>query len=154
MNHLLPLAKGGVVTGCHDGAKNPGSLTPERPKGARGPELDEWRAVPGTRVHVTVDAEAPGWTGRVGFVPAVVADLGLPAEGRIAVACGPPIMIKIVLADLAAAGYPDEAVITTLELKMKCGVGKCGRCNIGPKFVCLDGPVFRLDELRALPAEY
>ena len=61
---------------------------------------------------------------------------------------------SITLDDLAALGYPDENIITTLELKMKCAVGKCGRCNIGPKYVCLDGPVFRLSELKELPAEY
>jgi NAD(P)H-flavin reductase len=129
--------------------------------GARTPELlcfseelDAWREAPDTRVHLTVDAEAPGWSGRVGFVPAVVNEISLPPDGRVAVACGPPIMIKYVLADLIAAGYRDEAVITTLELKMKCGVGKCGRCNIGPKYVCVDGPVFSLDELKQLPAEY
>jgi NAD(P)H-flavin reductase len=129
--------------------------------GARTPELlcfkdefDAWQEAPRTRLHLTVDREAPGWKGKVGFVPAAVKELGLSPEGRIAVACGPPIMIKITLDDLAAMGYPDENIITTLELKMKCAVGKCGRCNIGPKYVCLDGPVFRLSELKKLPAEY
>jgi len=129
--------------------------------GARAPDLlcfrdefDAWSGSPGTGLHLTVDAEAPGWSGRVGFVPAVVKDLGLPPGDRIAVACGPPVMIKYVLADLAEAGYRDEQVVTTLEMKMKCGVGKCGRCNIGPKYVCQDGPVFYLSELKELPDEY
>jgi NAD(P)H-flavin reductase len=129
--------------------------------GARTPELlcftwdyDSWRTAPDCGLHLTVDAEAPGWSGRVGFVPQVVKELGLQPGGRVAVVCGPPVMIKFVLADLAQAGYADADVITTLELKMKCGVGKCGRCNIGSKYVCLDGPVFRLSELKALPAEF
>ncbi|MBI4704956.1 MAG: FAD/NAD(P)-binding protein [Deltaproteobacteria bacterium] len=129
--------------------------------GARAPglllfadELDAWRAAPATRAHLTVDAPAPGWAGRVGFVPALVAQLALAPQGRVAVTCGPPVMIKLVLAQLAAAGWRPEQVVTTLELKMKCGVGKCGRCNIGPKYVCTDGPVFRLSELAELPQEY
>jgi NAD(P)H-flavin reductase len=129
--------------------------------GARSPELlcfadefDAWRDAPRTGLHLTVDAAAEGWTGDVGFVPAMVKRLGPRPGNRIAVVCGPPIMIKFVLAGLAEAGFPDEDVITTLELRMSCGVGKCGRCNIGPKFVCLDGPVFRLSELKRLPAEY
>ncbi len=129
--------------------------------GARTPDLlcfsedfEAWQEAPGTRLHLTVDAQAPGWDGRVGFVPAVVNELALPPANRTALVCGPPIMIRFVLADLSAAGYPDEEVITTLELKMKCGVGKCGRCNLGPCYVCVDGPVFRLSELKRLPAEY
>jgi NAD(P)H-flavin reductase len=129
--------------------------------GARTPELlcfsrefETWRNSRDTRLHLTVDTEATGWRGKVGFVPAIVRELGLPAKNRVAVACGPPVMIKYVLADLSIAGYRDDQVITTLELKMKCGVGKCGRCNIGPMYVCKDGPVFRLSELSELPAEY
>jgi NAD(P)H-flavin reductase len=103
---------------------------------------------------LTVDAEAPGWEGNVGLVPAIVKELAFSPGNRIAIACGPPIMIKFTLVNLAEMGYPDENIITTLELKMKCGVGKCGRCNIGSKYVCLDGPVFRLSELKELPSEY
>lgn len=63
-------------------------------------------------------------------------------------------MIKFTLMSLEKLGFTDEQVFTTLELKMQCGVGKCGRCNIGPKYVCMDGPVFSLKELKALPQEY
>ncbi len=129
--------------------------------GARAPELlcfsgefETWRSSQSTRLTLTVDSEAPGWRDKVGFVPAIVRELALPPGNRIAVACGPPIMIKYVLADLSLAGYRDDQVITTLELKMKCGIGKCGRCNIGPRYVCRDGPVFRLSELSELPTEY
>ena len=129
--------------------------------GARTPDLlcfnwefDTWKAAPDTRVHLTIDAPAPGWKSSVGFVPAIVKELALPFGNRLAVACGPPIMIKYVFEDLAAAGYRDEDVLTTLEMKMKCGVGKCGRCNIGAKYICTDGPVFRLSELRTIPSEY
>jgi NAD(P)H-flavin reductase len=129
--------------------------------GARTPELlcfsgefETWQKAPKTNLHLTVDAEAPGWEGNVGLVPALVKELALSPGNRIAIACGPPIMIKFTLVNLSEMGYPDENIITTLELKMKCGVGKCGRCNIGSKYVCMDGPVFRLSELKELPSEY
>ena len=73
---------------------------------------------------------------------------------RVAITGGPPIMIKFVLQALEKLGYTPEQVITTLEMRMKCGVGKCGRCNIGPVYVCKEGPVFSLAELNELPAEY
>ena len=63
-------------------------------------------------------------------------------------------MIKFVLAALEEMGFSKEQIYTTLELRMKCGVGKCGRCNIGSKYVCKDGPVFRFDEIDELPPEY
>ena len=73
---------------------------------------------------------------------------------KIAVLCGPPIMIKFTLAGLQELGFDKTQVYTTLELRMKCGIGKCGRCNVGSKYVCKDGPVFRCDELDELPNEY
>ena len=73
---------------------------------------------------------------------------------KTALVCGPPIMIKFVLAGLEELGFSRDQVYTTLELRMKCGVGKCGRCNIGDKYVCKDGPVFRCDEIDELPSEY
>jgi len=79
--------------------------------------------------------------------------LGFDANKTVLV-CGPPIMIKFVLKALAELGFSKEQVFTTMELRMKCGVGKCGRCNIGSKYVCKDGPVFRFDELAELPDEY
>jgi NAD(P)H-flavin reductase len=63
-------------------------------------------------------------------------------------------MIKFVLQSLAKMNYTDEQIITTLEMRMKCGIGKCGRCNIGSKYICLDGPVFTLKELNNLPNEF
>jgi NAD(P)H-flavin reductase len=72
----------------------------------------------------------------------------------VAITCGPPIMIKFVLQALDKLGFAPEQVITTLEMRMKCGVGKCGRCNLGSVYVCKDGPVFTLAELNELPGEY
>ena len=104
-------------------------------------------------VHLTIDREQEGWDGHVGFVPAYLKELNFKND-CIALLCGPPIMIKFCLAALKEMGFSTEQVYTTLELRMKCGVGKCGRCNIGSKYVCKDGPVFRFDEVDELPPEY
>ena len=109
----------------------------------------------GVNVYLTIDREQEGWDGHVGFVPSYLKEIGFEADAnRIALLCGPPIMIKFVLAGLQEMGFKKEQVYTTLELRMKCGVGKCGRCNIGSKYVCKDGPVFRFDQIDELPNEY
>ncbi len=113
----------------------------------------EWVNEPNTEVYLTIDRPQDDWDGHVGFVPAYVKELGLDPN-MTAVLCGPPIMIKFTLAGLLELGFDKSRVYTTLELRMKCGVGKCGRCNVGDKFVCKDGPVFRMTELDELPEEY
>ncbi len=105
-------------------------------------------------LNVTVDVESPGWDGFVGFVPTYLEHLAPKPEGTVAVTCGPPIMIRFVLQGLEKLGFTPEQIITTLELKMKCGVGKCGRCNIGEKYVCQDGPVFTLAQLNGMVPEF
>ena len=104
-------------------------------------------------VHLTIDRPQDGWDGHVGFVPNYVTELGFDPDGNVLV-CGPPIMIKFTLQALTGLGFKKEQVFTTMELRMKCGVGKCGRCNIGSKYVCKDGPVFRFDKLDELTGEY
>ena len=113
----------------------------------------EWMNEDNIEVYLTIDRPQEGWDGHVGFVPAYVKELGLDPN-MTAVLCGPPIMIKFTLAGLLELGFQKSNVFTTLELRMKCGVGKCGRCNVGDKFVCKDGPVFRMTELDELPDEY
>ena len=115
--------------------------------------LDEWCKEDGINVYLTIDREQEGWNGHVGFVPNYVKELGFDVN-KTAVICGPPIMIKFTLAGLVEMGFEKSNVYTTMELRMKCGVGKCGRCNIGDKYVCKDGPVFRCDQLAELPDEY
>ena len=114
----------------------------------------EWMNTPDFHVHLTIDREQEGWDGHVGFVPNYIAELELSAVNTCALVCGPPIMIKFSLPNLINAGFDKTQIFTTMELRMKCGIGKCGRCNIGNKYVCKDGPVFRFDELDALPDEY
>ena len=108
---------------------------------------------PNTEVYLTIDRPQDGWDGHVGFVPNYVKELGFDTN-KVAVLCGPPIMIKFTLDGLVDLGFDKKNVYTTLELRMKCGIGKCGRCNIGSKYVCKDGPVFRYDEIGELPPEY
>jgi NAD(P)H-flavin reductase len=114
---------------------------------------NEWENEPNFDVRLTIDNADPEWEGHVGFVPAFVKGLGLDSS-MTAVLCGPPIMIKFTLQGLLELGFEKTRVYTTLELRMKCGIGKCGRCNVGNKFVCKDGPVFRMDEIDELPPEY
>ena len=115
--------------------------------------IEEWSNDEGVNVHLTIDREQEGWDGHVGFVPNYVKELGFDTN-KTAVLCGPPIMIKFTLAGLEEIGFEKTQIYTTLELRMKCGIGKCGRCNVGSKYVCKDGPVFRFDELDELPDEY
>ncbi|MBQ7255824.1 MAG: FAD/NAD(P)-binding protein [Oscillospiraceae bacterium] len=115
--------------------------------------LNEWSKEEGITVHLTIDREQPEWKGHVGFVPNYVKELGFDTS-RTVVMCGPPIMIKFTLAGLMELGFDKSNIYTTLEMKMKCALGKCGRCNIGTKYICKDGPVFRLDQLDELPDEY
>lgn len=129
--------------------------------GARSPqdlcfrnEFDAWRSAPDSRVFLTVDRGDETWQGNVGFVPAYLMDLAPSPENTIAITCGPPIMIKYVLESLEKLNFQPEQIYTTLEMKMKCGIGKCGRCNIGEKFVCIDGPVFSYAQLKELPPEF
>lgn len=115
--------------------------------------VNEWMPEEGINVHLTIDREQEGWDGHVGFVPNYVKEVN-PDISKTVLMCGPPVMIKFTLAALKELGFKETQVYTTMELKMKCGVGKCGRCNIGSKYVCKDGPVFRFDQLDALPDEY
>lgn len=106
------------------------------------------------KVHLSVDVEEPEWKEFVGFVPINVLDKKPSPDIAISITCGPPIMIKFVIKNLKDLGFKDEQIYTTIENKMKCGIGKCGRCNIGMHYVCKDGPVYSWAELKNLPQEY
>ena len=119
-------------------------------------ELKEWEERPDVNLTVTVDpgGETPDWKGEIGFVPAIVEKVNPSPENTIAIVCGPPVMIKFTFPVLDKMGFKPEQIYTTLENRMKCGVGKCGRCNVGKMYVCKDGPVFSREVLETLPPEY
>ncbi len=119
-------------------------------------ELAEWDARSDVKLLTTVDpgGQTPDWKGKVGFVPTILEQAAPSATNTVAIVCGPPIMIKLTMPVLAKLGFTPENIFTTLENRMKCGVGKCGRCNVGKVYVCKDGPVFTLAQLNELPAEY
>lgn len=119
-------------------------------------EMKEWERARDVRVVRTVDpgGETPDWDGEVGLVPNVFERLNPKPDNAIVITCGPPIMIRFMLLSLDKLGFQKGQIYTTLENKMKCGFGKCGRCNVGKVFVCKDGPVFTAAQLADLPSEF
>ena len=131
------------------GARSPGMLLYKD-------ELVAWETRDDINMHITVDStEDPNWKYNVGFVPTIT-EQKAPAgnEDTYAIICGPPIMIKFTQPVLDKLGYAHDHIIMSLEMRMKCGIGICGRCNIGKKFVCKDGPIFTLAQLNEMPKEY
>jgi len=125
--------------------------------GARTPDdlcfqydLKNWRKEESLSLHTTVDRGGSGWKGRVGFVPQVVEEVAPSPKNSMAVVCGPPVMIRFTFPVLERLGFTPDQMLTTLEKRMKCGVGKCGRCNIGNIYVCRDGPVFSYQRIMEL----
>lgn len=139
-------ARFGRITAVY-GARDPGELLYKS-------SISAWTGRSDIQFIPTVDREAAGWTGKVGLVPNVVKELSPSADNALAIVCGPPIMIRFTIPVLLELGFPKDNIILSLENRMKCGIGKCGRCNVGPKYVCKDGPVFTYAELEGLPAEY
>lgn len=120
-------------------------------------ELQEWQNSPGVKMVLTVDpgGEDQKWQGEIGFVPTILEKVNPSPDNRMLITCGPPIMIRyVLLAATEKMGYRPQQIITTLEMKMKCGLGKCGRCNIGRVYVCKDGPVFTYQQLKELKNEF
>ena len=117
-------------------------------------DLLKWEKREDVDVALTIDCAEEGWDGRVGYVAPIVEAVQPSPENAIAIVCGPPIMIKTTEAILEKMNFKPDQILESLEMRMKCGIGKCGRCNIGEKFVCVDGPVFSLAELKNMPKEY
>jgi NAD(P)H-flavin reductase len=130
------------------GARSPGDLVYRA-------DLAKWAGRDDLRLVTAVDpgGEEPGWEGEVGLVPQVLERISPPSDA-VLVTCGPPVMLRFVFATALKLGFNPADVVTTLEMKMKCGVGTCGRCNVGRRYVCRDGPVFTMEELRELPDEF
>jgi len=131
------------------GARTPGMLLYRD-------ELAAWEARDDIHMHITVDAtDDPDWKYNIGFVPTITEQKAPHADAdTYAIVCGPPIMIKFTQPVLDQLGYSHDKIIMSLENRMKCGIGMCGRCNIGQEFVCKDGPVFTLSQLNTTPREY
>lgn len=113
-------------------------------------ELAEWEKDAGVEYHVTVDHGSDTWRGRTGVITTLLPGLALDLEGTVACICGPPVMYRFVVMALRGRGLPDQNVYLSLERRMKCGVGKCGHCQINSSYVCQDGPVYHLPELAKL----
>ena len=114
--------------------------------------LKEWQSDKGFECYLTVDRAERGWDGNVGVVGGLFKkpNVQMPVNNTTVFVCGPPIMFRFVLADLKKMDYQDINIVSTLERYMKCGVGKCGHCCIGVAYVCTDGPVFTLEQIRKL----
>jgi sulfhydrogenase subunit gamma (sulfur reductase) len=129
------------------GARSPGELLYKD-------ELKEWETREDIKTHITVDKGDENWKGLVGFVPAVLEQVAPSSSSAVVLVCGPPIMLKYTLPVLTKLGFKPSEIVTSLEMRMKCGIGLCGRCNIGSKYVCRDGPVFTYEQIQTLPAEF
>ena len=126
------------------GARSPGELLYKE-------ELRAWQNRSDVTTCVTVDKGDESWKGRVGLVPLVLKELSPSANNACCILCGPPIMLKFTIPPLLELGFTPETILTSLERKMSCGIGKCGRCNVGPYYVCKDGPVFSYAKIRDIP---
>jgi len=114
-------------------------------------EYDQWRATPDTELHLTVDQADSTWTYGVGLITQLLEKVAPAPRNTITITCGPPIMIHFVNRVLVdKLGFKPEQNYVTLEARMHCGIGKCGRCNLGTKLICVDGPVFNMAEVGSL----
>jgi NAD(P)H-flavin reductase len=118
-------------------------------------ELAAWLLRSDIQLHITVDcSDDPFCKYHIGFVPGITEQKITSAENSVAIICGPPIMIKFTQPVLEKVGFLPEDIIMSLENRMKCGIGMCGRCNVGADYVCKDGPILTLAKLNTLPKEY
>lgn len=119
-------------------------------------ELKEWEERPDIKLVTTVDpgGQTKDWKGEIGFVPSILEKVAPSSDNTVSILCGPPVMIKFTIPVLKKLGFQNKNIYTTLENRMKCGFGKCGRCNVGKVFVCKDGPVFSYEQLLTLTEEF
>ena len=114
-------------------------------------EIEAWKADTRNEVFVTVDEPADGWTGHVGVVTTLFSEVTIDSSKTVVVSCvGPPVMYRFVYLSLLSLGVRDEQVYFSLERRMKCGVGKCGHCQIDGRYVCTDGPVFSAAQIQSM----
>ncbi|MFO7607977.1 MAG: FAD/NAD(P)-binding protein [Candidatus Krumholzibacteriia bacterium] len=113
-------------------------------------ELEKWRRNPAVDFRVTVDHGSPDWTGPTGVITTLIPDLNLDLDNLACCVCGPPVMYRFALLALRSRGVKERDIWMSLERRMKCGVGKCGHCQINGSYVCQDGPVYHYPEIKAL----
>jgi NAD(P)H-flavin reductase len=142
MEALASKEKFGKITVLY-GARTPADLVYKQ-------ELAQWQNRPDMSLFLTVDVKDESWPDNVGVVSSLFGKITVDAANTSAFVCGPPIMIRFVVQDLMRLGLQDEWIISTLERHMRCGVGKCNHCLIGDKYVCMDGPVFNFQQIKAL----
>jgi len=111
-------------------------------------ELAQWRALPDVTVLETVDKADANWDGQVGLITTLLPRIQINPENTLSIVCGPPVMYKFVLAELHKLGMSDEEIYLSLERRMKCGVGKCGHCQMNDVYVCQEGPVFKYADIK------
>jgi NAD(P)H-flavin reductase len=114
-------------------------------------ELAEWEKDESVKFLETVDRAAPEWKKHVGVITTLIPELEVKPESTKVIVCGPPIMYKFVIMELTAIGIPDDQIYVSLERRMKCGVGRCGHCQINELYTCMDGPVFKYSEVKDAP---
>jgi len=119
-------------------------------------DLESWGRMDGVDYKVTVDGCKSGdcWQGNVGVITTLIPGVDIDPETTMAIVVGPPVMYKYVIRELKQKGLPDENIIVSLERRMKCGVGKCGHCQINGVYVCLEGPVFNYADIKELPEAF
>ena len=128
------------------GARTPGELIYRE-------EFDTWRCQPDTSLHLTVDDVPSGerWDGHTGVVTGLFSQMQIEPDNAAVLTCGPEIMMRFVARGLLLRRFPPSRIYVSLERRMRCGTTHCGHCQLGTKFVCKDGPVFRYEELAGLP---
>ena len=114
-------------------------------------ELDEWVARDDVECHITVDRGDETWDGHVGVITTLFGPIAVDPRNTVAVTCGPPIMYRFVLMELLGKGIPETQIYLSLERRMKCGVGKCGHCQINDLYCCQEGPVFTYAQIKNVP---
>jgi len=126
--------------------------------GARSPDellyrrsYDEWDGIGGVDVDVTVDVAADGWTGKVGVVTTLLENPDFDIDNGYVVSCGPGIMLRFVTLSCLNLGYRPSQIYLSMNRRMSCGVGRCGRCNIGPYYLCKDGPDMCYEKIKDYP---
>ena len=125
------------------GERTPGDLTYRN-------QIEQWRGRLDLDIDVTVDSAREGWRGNVGVVTTLIPRIQLDPRNTMAMLCGPEIMMHYTILELQKRGLQNDQMFISMERHMKCGIGFCGRCQLGPKFVCKDGPVFLFSEMKHL----